>query len=198
MAVAKQLYIPRISRHVPTSPPYEITTSAPRAWGVALSSALVRRGIAGLLLLLLLLLDPRRPPPTPLLSGARLEARRERGAVRRGAASAACALGRRARRGLDRLLLLLSVSSFSTPTLSSHSPPPSDSAREARGAGAKGADLVVWRGEVQPDLLEVLRREKEVAVDLVKVLRREHRVAIVVVVAVAVVVIDVKGPRSRR
>ena len=46
----------------------------------------------------------------------------------------------------------------------------------------------------QPDLLEVLRQEKQVAVDLVDVLRREHRVVIVVVVAVAVVVIDVVRP----
>ena len=51
---------------------------------------------------------------------------------------------------------------------------------------------------MQPDLLEVLRREKEVAVDLVEVLRREHRVAIVVVVAVAVVVIDVERLEARR
>ena len=47
----------------------------------------------------------------------------------------------------------------------------------------------------QPDLLEVLRQEKQVAVDLVDVLRREHRVVIVVVVAVAVVVIDEMRPR---
>ena len=47
----------------------------------------------------------------------------------------------------------------------------------------------------QPDLLEVLRQEKQVAVDLVDVLRREHRVVIVVIVAVAVVVIDEMRPR---
>ena len=45
---------------------------------------------------------------------------------------------------------------------------------------------------MQPDLLNVLGREKEVAVDLVDVLRREYRVVIVVVVAVAVIVIDVE------
>ena len=51
---------------------------------------------------------------------------------------------------------------------------------------------------MQPDLLEVVRREKQVAVDLVEVLRREHRVVIVVVVAVAVVATNVEGLEARR
>ena len=51
---------------------------------------------------------------------------------------------------------------------------------------------------MQPDLLEVLRREKQVSVDLVKVLRRENRVVIVAVVAVADVVIDVERLEARR
>ena len=70
-------------------------------------------------------------------------------------------------------------------------------ARPERRAEA-GADVLVWRGEVQPDLLNVLGREKEVAVDLVDVLRREYRVVIVVVVAVAVIVIDVERLEAAR
>ena len=173
-----------------TSPPprpMRSATSAPRAWGAALSSARARRGLAGLLLL-----APRAPRFSTTLSSCS----KRRDAARRDAAQ--FALGRRAAVASLDSSCSCSTSSSSPPSRPRPCPPSSllRGARPERRAGG-----VAWKRQAcverqeQPDLLEVLRQEKQVAVDLVDVLRREHRVVIVVIVAVAVVVIDEMRPR---